>query len=162
MQLPAILVLRAEFRAQEKQPPQQPTNDKKVPTPQGSTEFDSGNPRGGTQAPAGATGPGGAPAGGPSQDQCFSTLLWMLPFFLLLYFLMIRPQQKQARQHQELLKALKKGDRVVTSGGIHGTIASLDEKTLVLRVDSEGNRLTIDRSAVGRVVVDEPQKDKAG
>ena len=74
----------------------------------------------------GATG-GGSPLGG------------MLPMFIafiaIMYFLMIRPQQKQEKQRREMLGALKKGDSVVTSGGICGTVVGLSESSVVLRVD---------------------------
>jgi preprotein translocase subunit YajC len=71
--------------------------------------------------------------------------------FAILYFLLIRPQQKQQRQTQEMLKHLKKGDEVVTAGGIYGKIIDIDEHTVELKV-AEGTKLKIDRSRIGRVV----------
>ncbi len=54
--------------------------------------------------------------------------------FLVFYFLMIRPQQKKQRQHQEMINRLSKGDRVVTNGGIIGTVAKVDDHEIVVMV----------------------------
>ena len=82
------------------------------------------------------------------------TLISLLPFVLLLvifYFLLIRPQQKHQRQRQEMLDALRKGDRVVTIGGIHGTIKELHDDVLVLRVADNVN-IKFSRQGIDRVV----------
>jgi preprotein translocase subunit YajC len=65
---------------------------------------------------------------------------WTLPalmigMFAIMYFLMIRPQQKRQREHRQMLESLGKGDRVVTSGGIHGTIVGIKDDVVVLRID---------------------------
>jgi preprotein translocase subunit YajC len=78
-------------------------------------------------------------------------LAFFAAIFLIFYFLLIRPQQKQRRDREHMLTALKKGDRVVTSGGIHGTVTGLSDVTVVLRV-SDQVKLEVDRSAIGRVV----------
>lgn len=75
-----------------------------------------------------------------------------LPFLLILfviYFLMIRPQAKRQREKKKMLTALKKGNKVVTVGGIHGTIAGFKNKdrNVVLRVDKKVE-LTVNRSAI--------------
>jgi len=54
--------------------------------------------------------------------------------FAIFYFLLIRPQQKKAKEHREMVNNLKKGDRVITSGGIHGRITSLDEGTVTVEI----------------------------
>jgi preprotein translocase subunit YajC len=83
----------------------------------------------------------GVPGGGLS-------FLWpMMIIFAIFYFLLIRPQQKKQRQHQEMLGKLGKGEKIVTSGGVHGTIVSLDEATLTLQVDDKV-RIKVSRSAV--------------
>ena len=77
------------------------------------------------------TPPGGQAAGGQS------ALLNMLPLvfmFAIFYFLLIRPQQKKAKEHRAMIDALKKGDTVVTAGGIHGKVTSVDESIVVLEV----------------------------
>ena len=83
-----------------------------------------------------------------------SSFIWLIVFFGIMYFLMIRPQQKQQKKRQEILNSLEKGDKVVTIGGIHGTIISLNDKDLVLEI-APNVRITIQRTAVGFVKVDE-------
>ncbi len=67
--------------------------------------------------------------------------------FVIFYFLLIRPQQKKAKEHQEIIANLKKGDRVITSGGIHGQITSLDETTVTLEV-AEKVRIKVTRGTL--------------
>lgn len=67
--------------------------------------------------------------------------------FVIFYFLIIRPQQKKQKQHQEMIKSLNKNDEVVTVGGIHGTIVNVKERTFVLRVD-ENTKIEIDKASV--------------
>ena len=74
----------------------------------------------------------------------------ILLIFAIFYFLLIRPQQKQQRKHQELLGQLKKNDEVVTSGGIHGTIVNVDEQTVTLRVD-DNTRIKFQKSTISHV-----------
>ncbi|KYD11218.1 preprotein translocase subunit YajC [Caldibacillus debilis] len=80
--------------------------------------------------------------------QSFFMLILMLVIF---YFLLIRPQQKRQRAIQEMQASLQKGDKVVTIGGLHGTVDSLDEGTVVIRC-GDGSRLTYDRSAIREVL----------
>ncbi len=70
-------------------------------------------------------------------------------FFVVMYFLMIRPQQKKAKEHANLLKSLKPGDKVVTSGGVVGVIVSVKERTVSLR--SAETKLEVVKSAVTEV-----------
>jgi preprotein translocase subunit YajC len=76
----------------------------------------------------------------------------------LMYFMMIRPQQKQKKQRQELLGSLNKGDNIVTIGGIHGEIIALTEDSIVLEISPEV-RITIQRSAVGIVQAQDENQD---
>jgi preprotein translocase subunit YajC len=83
-----------------------------------------------------------------------NTLMNLLPllFFLaIFYFLIIRPQQKRQKAIQQMQANLKKGDKVITIGGLHGIIDSLDENTVVIRA-GDGSRLTYDRAAIREVV----------
>ena len=66
---------------------------------------------------------------------------------LVFYFFMIRPQQRRQREHRRYIAQVKKGDQVVTSGGIHGKVLSVSQDTLVLDID-KGVRLTIDKSSL--------------
>ncbi|MDQ0161218.1 preprotein translocase subunit YajC [Bacillus alveayuensis] len=78
----------------------------------------------------------------------------ILPFVLMLaifYFLLIRPQQKQQKQIRDMQASLQKGDKIVTIGGLHGIVDSLDEDKIVIKA-GDGSRLTFDRRAVREVV----------
>lgn len=77
-----------------------------------------------------------------------------MPIFLIfgvMYFLLIRPQMKQQRELAQMQAKLKKSDEVVTTGGIHGTIANIKDRTVTLRVD-DNVRLEVDKTAVTRLV----------
>lgn len=104
-------------------------------------------------APA-APSSGTAPAGGGQAAQSQGGLLDMLPLFAIIffifYFLVIRPQSKERKKREALLKAAKKGDKIVTTAGIHGKIVSNDETTILVEVD-DGVRLRFDKAAVWQV-----------
>jgi len=78
-------------------------------------------------------------------------LLPIAAIFLVFYFLVIAPQSKQRRKTEEMLKSLKKGDRVVTSGGIYGTIQGVEAEVVYLRV-AENVKVKVARSAVTGLV----------
>jgi preprotein translocase subunit YajC len=83
-------------------------------------------------------------------------LAQILPFlliFVVFYFLLIRPQQKRQRERMAMLNSLKKDDKVITIGGLHGVVAALDENTVTLRVN-ENTKLTFERSAINSVKKD--------
>jgi preprotein translocase subunit YajC len=90
-----------------------------------------------------------APAAG-AQPDLLQTLLPFLFMGVIFYFLLIRPQQKRQKQHQQLMANLKTGDRVVTSSGIHGLIANVKETTFLLKV-ADNVKIEIDKSAVAGV-----------
>ncbi len=74
-------------------------------------------------------------------------LIFLIGIFLVFYLLIIRPQQKQRKRHQEFLSNLKKGDKVITSSGIWGTVTDIGEHTVTLKVDSN-TRITFTKEAV--------------
>ena len=74
--------------------------------------------------------------------------LWVV-ILGVFYFLLIRPQQVREKKHKELIASLKKGDRVVTAGGIHGTVVGLKEDTVMLQV-SQGAVIEVDKKAISR------------
>src|SRR5918994_5596282 len=94
---------------------------------------------------------GAMPPGGAGGNAVLTQVVFFAAIFAIFYFLLIRPQQKQRREREALLAAVKRGDRVVTTGGIHGTITAIDDATVTLRV-ADQVRMTFDRAAVGRVV----------
>jgi len=63
-------------------------------------------------------------------------LIFVVLLFGLMYFVMIRPQRKRQKEHQQLIEELKRGDRVVTAGGIYGAIESISDDTVVIKVES--------------------------
>ncbi len=85
------------------------------------------------------------------QDSGFTQVLFMyVPIFLIFYFLILRPQSQQRKKLKEMLANLKKNDEVVTTSGIHGAVAIVKDKTVVLRVD-EGCRIEFDRESIALV-----------
>lgn len=88
------------------------------------------------------------PAPGSNPLVGFLPILAMLA---IMYFLLLRPQQKEAKRHREMLNALKKGDEVVTVGGLYGKILALTDERVSLRVD-EGVKVEVERAKVMRVV----------
>ena len=76
-------------------------------------------------------------------------------FFVALYFLMIAPNQRKQKKWQEMLGQLKSGDRVTTSGGIRGTVLTVKDDVVVLRVQPDGVKLEFVKSAIAAVTTDE-------
>jgi preprotein translocase subunit YajC len=85
------------------------------------------------------------------------TIAPLIIMFVLFYFLLIRPQQKRQKSVQSMQSSLKKGDKVVTIGGLHGFIDSIDDKKAVIKC-GDGSRLTYERSAIREVVEAAPEK----
>jgi len=94
-----------------------------------------------------------APPGAGGSGALMTQVVFFAAIFAIFYFLLIRPQQKQKRDREQMLSALKKGDRIVTTSGLHGTVTGLNEHTVTLRV-ADQVKLEFDRSAVARVVVE--------
>jgi preprotein translocase subunit YajC len=78
-------------------------------------------------------------------------LIQMLLIFAIFYFLLLRPQAKERKRHEEMLKAVKKGDEIVTAGGIIGKIVHAEEDRLTVRT-GDNTRITVDRSKVAAVL----------
>jgi preprotein translocase subunit YajC len=92
-----------------------------------------------------------APQGGGSAN-LISTLIMFGAIFLIFYFMIIRPQQKRGKEREKMLSNMQKGDKVITSGGLHGTIAGIDEKTVLLQV-SENVKMKFEKSAIASVII---------
>lgn len=155
MSLPTGLVWRSEFS------PQHPGGAEKPRAQSNQTATVPGaDPD--TSASTGQTGKQETAPPPPCGD---SSMLWMMgAMFLVMYFFMIRPGQKQEKALKNMRSTLQMGDKVVTSSGMHGTILSVDEKshTITLKTDEEGRvRMTFDQTAISRKANDEVDQDKA-
>ena len=98
------------------------------------------------------------PGGTGGSNALLTQVVFFAAIFGIFYFLLIRPQQKQKRDREQMLSAVKKGDRVVTASGLHGTVSGLTEHTVTLRV-ADQVRLEFDRSAIGRIVEGQGDRD---
>ncbi len=98
-------------------------------------------------APAapGAGGPGGM----------FGSFLPLILIFVIFYFLLIRPQQKKAKEHRQMLDTLKRGDKVITQGGIYGVVDQVDQHTLMLKI-AENVKVKIGKAYIAAV---RPEKE---
>ena len=87
------------------------------------------------------SGPAGGAAGGASGGMAAfqQNLIPLVFMFAIFYFLLIRPQQKKAKDHKALLDAMKKGDNVITAGGVHGKITSVDDDIVTLEIANNVN-----------------------
>ena len=88
----------------------------------------------------------------PSQGQAgggsmVSTLIMFGAIILIMYFLMIRPQQKRQKEHKAMLESIKKGDKVITNAGMHGTVTDVDEKTYEVQV-AENTKIRFEKSSI--------------
>ena len=77
----------------------------------------------------------------------YGMFVFLIAIFALFYFVMIRPQRKRQKEHQTMMQGLQKGDKVVTAGGIYGTIESLSEDTVVIKVEG-GTTLRVARGSL--------------
>jgi preprotein translocase subunit YajC len=98
---------------------------------------------------------GGGGTGG--QGSGFSAMIPLILMFAIFYFLLIRPQQKKAKAHKQLLSALKKGDKIISSGGLHGVITGIAEDVVTIEIAPKV-RVKVSRGYVQHVVQREPQQ----
>jgi preprotein translocase subunit YajC len=92
--------------------------------------------------------PQGGEGGGGS---LISTIIMFGAIFAIFYFMIIRPQQKRAKEREKLLSNIEKGDKIVTSGGVHATIVGIEEKTVLIEI-APNVKVKIERSAIGSVI----------
>lgn len=106
----------------------------------------------------------GADAGAPTGQNPLFMVGFMLIFILFFYFVVIRPQKKQQKEMQKMLEALKKGDKVVTIGGIFGKVAAVKDDAVVIRVNDSNTEITFRKDAVSKVLnqAAEKKSDKKG
>ena len=87
-------------------------------------------------------------------------MIWpFILMFAVFYFLLIRPQQKKQKQRTGMLNQIKKGDKISTIGGLHGTVVELTDDTVVLRVN-DTTKMTFERSAINTIINSAPSIEK--
>jgi preprotein translocase subunit YajC len=106
----------------------------------------------GTTGGAGGQGSGGSP---------MSLIFMIIAIFAVMYFLMIRPQQRQKKQHQDLLSNLSKGDKVITIGGIHGTVTGIKGDTVIVKI-ADNVKVEVNRSSISKVVSSKSARTQSG
>lgn len=89
-------------------------------------------------------------AAGPQQPPMLFQFMPLIIIAVLFYFLLIRPQQKKQKEHEGLVAGIKTGDKVITSGGIHGIVANVKETTFLLKV-ADNVKIEIDKNAVASI-----------
>jgi len=83
-------------------------------------------------------------------------IIFLVAIFAIMYFLMIRPRQKQQKEHEAMMQELRAGDKVIIAGGIYGQIESLGEDTAIIKVESGATMKVARNSILGKQEVEEP------
>jgi len=91
--------------------------------------------------------PAGTPEGGEGTGSVAPLIIFLVLIFGMMYFLMIRPQRKRQKEHQELMVELRRGDKVMTAGGIYGVVETTSDESVVIKVES-GAMLRVARNSV--------------
>jgi preprotein translocase subunit YajC len=104
-----------------------------------------------------AMGQGGAAS--PGSAGGLASFIPLVLMFVIFYFLLIRPQQKKAKEHKEMVAGIKKGDRIITSGGIHGQVTAVDDITLTVEI-SDKVRVKLNRANVAGMIQTQTQPAK--
>lgn len=89
------------------------------------------------------------------------TLLPFLLIILIFYFMILRPQQKRQKEREQLLNSVKKGDKVITAGGLHGTVVGIEEKIILIQV-ADNVKMKFDRTAIASITRAAEVDEKAG
>lgn len=104
-----------------------------------------------------AMGQGGAAS--PGSAGGLASFIPLVLMFVIFYFLLIRPQQKKTKEHREMVAGIKKGDRIITSGGIHGQVTAVDDATLTVEI-SDKVRVKLNRANVAGMIQSQTQPAK--
>jgi len=91
--------------------------------------------------------------------ETWGMLIFLVAIFAVMYFLMIRPRQKQQKQHEEMMQELRVGEKVIIAGGIYGQIESLGEDTAIVRIESGATMKVARNSIVGKQEIEESSKE---
>lgn len=93
---------------------------------------------------------GMAQGGQGGQTNPLTTIIFIVMIIAILYFLLFMPQRRQEQKRRQMIEALRKGDEVITSGGIHGTIARVKDNTIVVKI-AEKLEITVEKNSVSRL-----------
>lgn len=88
------------------------------------------------------------------QQQPMDLLSTIVPFLLIIvvfYFLILRPQQKRAKERAKLLEGVKKGDKIITAGGVHGVVEGVEEKTVLVKI-ADNVKVKVEKTGIGSIV----------
>jgi len=97
--------------------------------------------------------PGGAAGGAGGGMAAFQQIIPLVFMFAIFYFLLIRPQQKKAKEHKALLESMKKGDNVITAGGVHGKVVAVENELVTLDIANNVN-IKITKSYIAAIKKD--------
>lgn len=86
------------------------------------------------------------------QSSILPFVIFLVVIFALMYFVMIRPQRKRQKQHQEMTQELKRGERIITAGGIYGQIESVSDDSIIIKVESGATLRVAKGSIAGRTI----------
>jgi len=92
----------------------------------------------------------GQPQAGQGGGEIYSTLIMFALIIGIFYFMIIRPQQKRQKEREALLSQVKKGDKVITAGGVHGKVVAIEDKTLLLEI-ADNVKIKIERNSISVV-----------
>jgi preprotein translocase subunit YajC len=102
-----------------------------------------------------------SPAGQPGPGQFLNSFVPIAAIFIVFYFVFIRPQSLQRKQHDALIKAVKTGDKIVTSSGIHGMVTNVKDSTVIVKI-ADNVKIELEKSSVATVAKrDEPESASA-
>jgi preprotein translocase subunit YajC len=90
----------------------------------------------------------------------FSTIIMFALIIVIFYFMILRPQQKRQKEREQLLSGMKKGDKVITLGGTHGTIVGMEEKTVLVQI-AENVKVKYEKSAISSITRSADGEEKA-
>jgi preprotein translocase subunit YajC len=88
----------------------------------------------------------------------YGMIIFLVAIFAIMYFLMIRPRQRQQKQQEEMMQELRSGDRVIIAGGIYGQIESLSEETAIIRIESGATMKVARNSILGKQQIEDSGK----
>jgi preprotein translocase subunit YajC len=100
-----------------------------------------------------------APSGQDGGAGVVGNLVLFGSIILIFYFMIIRPQQKRQKERQHMIEAMKKGDKIITAGGIHGTIVGVEDKTILVQI-ADNVKVKVERSSIGNILKEGDQPTK--